>query len=205
MPVFTTAPIMINHLSEVPLGRAAKELRLHSPLPQLSSATLNNVYTVIVLQHFLCSSASRSALFLESASKLDRSKLSKMSRSAIDRRHKAKWPVDESNQRPSTASTSTSRLLGIARSIRQGGSKRGAPAEVAAAGIELPEIEPPKPVQRKPIPRGPTERSRFSGMVEMLNEDRFEPGEILPVHEPKSHFDWESEKGDSTKVCTKRP
>ena len=124
-----------------------------------------------------------------------------MSRSAIDRRQRANWPVQDPAERLSTASTTrTSRLLAFARSIRQDPTSQRTPAMIGNNEIELPVIEPAKPVQRKPVPRGPTERGRFSGMVEMLNEDRIEPGEVLPAHEPKSHFDWESDNAEPSKV-----
>lgn len=125
-----------------------------------------------------------------------------MSRSATDRRHKAKWPQHLPNQ-PSSTTTSTAfnRLTGVSRSTGSRLSQKPSLTEHSAPAIELmPEPHSSKPVQRKPVPRGPTERNDFSAVVDTLNQDRLTPGYVPPPYEPKSYFDWDSEEEDTPQV-----
>ena len=127
----------------------------------------------------------------------------KMSRLAIDRRHKAKW----SRELPESSSSSNGRAAALSRFIKAFPSKiQPAPklttrTEHAERAIEmLPQPQQAKTFQRKPVPRGPAERAHMSAVVETLNQDRLAPGQFSPVYEPKSYFDWDSDDDESSQV-----
>ncbi|KAK3716546.1 hypothetical protein LTR37_006442 [Vermiconidia calcicola] len=126
-----------------------------------------------------------------------------MSRSAIDRRHKASWPAEP----PQSLLPSEKRsydygcfgnIIRMLRYLRCDNLSPGSPS--TEPGVQVPGSQSPIALQhlrRKPVPRGPTERGHFSEVVEVLNADRVTPGNT-PPHEPRSYFDWGSDDDRSS-------